>query len=726
MGLILAALGALAQAPAPDPPAEPPPGAVIVRTNADGTTEYVYVQPETVVVTATLTEREPFLIPTAVTVQSQEAIERIAPLSVVDALADRVGIWVEKRTGSTSDPLIRGLSGSNLLALVDGDTLSTFWGEGGDGADDMYGKVDAENVERIEVVRGPRSVLYGSNALGGVLNFLTRSCPYDFTAGAAKWGAELRPSVASAAGEARFREEVFGATRRFRFILGGSLRSAGDMRRGGGGREVPTSGREHNWDFKADWKLPAGLLTFSVQDVQRRQVHRYYRPDQDNDNDRLGLSLQYAGAKARPAWDALFLKAYYQSKEDRRRFYTQGWQGVARTRTWQLQGRAEKKLGPHALVYGLSYERDLGESADDEQWTLTFPDGTVEKGAPDTTWQGLGLFVQDEWETSRRTSFTWALRADRFAFDSDPDSLYRPAGGWDPARDRLRERKTSLIGSAGFLFKATDRFHIVANWGRGYRLWAPQFGVTQRGVGVVVPSGLLDPVVGDTYEVGLKCRSASWELNAFGYYSRFRNWQTVVPATFAGSDWYDYNGNGVPDTSERVYVTASVGSAWLQGFEVEGVYRFAASREALSGFSVGGGFATNQGRVDELGEPMRYTQPPAGRLFVEWSRSDLKHKPYLRCGAEIVGRYDRIAEEFLLDDPCYRSDPQDGSSPLVRPYGVPGYTLFNLRGGLALSERVGLRLSVDNAGDKLCRRAQSRWDEPGINVMVSLRIRLGE
>ena len=44
----------------------------------------------------------------------------------------------------------------------------------------MWGKVDSESIERIEVVRGPTSVLYGSNALAGVVNFIVKAAPIDY------------------------------------------------------------------------------------------------------------------------------------------------------------------------------------------------------------------------------------------------------------------------------------------------------------------------------------------------------------------------------------------------------------------------------------------------------------------------------------------------------------------------------------------------------------------
>ncbi len=714
---LAAAATAGAQEPAEGTPGERPP-------RPTGRPVAVFVHPGEVVVTPTLTPRDPFSLPTAVTVVTGVEIAERSPLSVVDALDERVGIWVEKRTTSTSDPVIRGLSGSNLLALVDGNTLSTFWGEGGYAGDDMYGKVDAESVARVEVVRGPRSVLYGSNALGGVLNFITRSCPLDFPAEGSRWGTEIRPSAASAAGEARYRQELFAATPGFRFILGGSLRRVDDVRPGGGGLQVPTGAREANWDLKAEWRLAAGDLTLTAQDVNRDRVHRFYRPDQSNDNDREAVAVEYRHRRPARAWDEAVAGLYFQDKLDRRFFHTRGWRGEAHTRTWSARARADKALGRHALTYGLSYELDLGESADDEQLTLHYPDGRVEKAAPDTRWQGLGVFLQDEWAVSAPFRLTWALRADAFRFASAPDALYHPPGGWDPARDELDERETSLVGSLGALYEVSDRVHLAASWGRGYRLWAPQFGVTQRGYGVVVPSGLLDPVTGDTWEVGVKQRSASWRLEAFLYHSRFRNWQTTVPSTFAGQDWYDYDGDGVRGGSERVYVTRSVGDAWVEGVELEGAFDLPAAEPLGPGWSVGGGYARNRGRMTTLDEPLRHTQPEQLLLFVEWRRPDLARAPYLRLGATFVDRYDQVSADRLRDDPGYRVDPQDPSSPLLRPYGLPGYSVYSLRGGLSLAAWADLHLAVDNLLDRRYRRAHSRWDEPGFNLTVALRVRL--
>jgi len=68
-------------------------------------------------------------------------------------------------------------------------------------------------------------------------------------------------------------------------------------------------------------------------------------------------------------------------------------------------------------------------------------------------------------------------------------------------------------------------------------------------------------------------------------------------------------------------------------------------------------------------------------------------------------------------------DPQDKTSPLVREDGLPGYTVFNVRGGLDLMKDLSLTVAVENLTDKKYRAAHSRMNAPGINFLTSLTYR---
>jgi len=73
------------------------------------------------------------------------------------------GLW-------ESIPTIRGFGGNRILILIDGDRETNLWA----GRDPLTPFIDTGNIGRIEILKGPASVLYGSDALGGVINIITR------------------------------------------------------------------------------------------------------------------------------------------------------------------------------------------------------------------------------------------------------------------------------------------------------------------------------------------------------------------------------------------------------------------------------------------------------------------------------------------------------------------------------------------------------------------------
>jgi len=91
--------------------------------------------------------------------------------------------------------------------------------------------------------------------------------------------------------------------------------------------------------------------------------------------------------------------------------------GIANIETMTADLRLEaKEVANQKITYGLQYHVDWGESADDEQLTIYEVDGSKSKASPDTTWQGLGAFVQNEWTATYRDTIVVSLRGDWFSF----------------------------------------------------------------------------------------------------------------------------------------------------------------------------------------------------------------------------------------------------------------------------------------------------------------------
>lgn len=680
-----------------------------------------------IVVTATRGEADPIQVPRAISWVGEDELSRSLAAVAVDALRLLPGVWVEHRTATSGDVVLRGLSGGNLLALVDGNTLSTFWGEGGFAGDDMYGKVDPWSLEQIEVVRGPASVLYGSNALGGVINFITRKPPLDFTAEGTAWGGETRAAYSTNNDAMRVRTDLWGANPTMRWRLGGSLGHYDDYENGAGRVLSATGGQEGNLDWNSEFLLSEHeWLVLDVQDVHRDPVYRHYRPTQSNSNDRTGVNVELHTERGGAAWDEAFVRLYHQDKLDRR-FFDTGDVGVARWETWAGDAQASKQIGAHALTYGLAYHLDVGESPDDEQFTI-WPagGGAPSKPAPDSDWSNWGFYLQDDWDFAADWSLLGSARWDTFSFESHSDIHYTPPAGSPRALGNTSSDESALTGGLALTRHLGEAANVYASWFRGFRQFAPNFGLRELGYGVLAPNDLLDPVEGDTFELGWKHGAETLTAEAVLYRTDFTNFQNIVAGSYQGSNYYDYDKSGTLDADERVYQVAGNGEGYVHGVECGARARLDRwlPGDAAGDWWLGGSLMWNRGQDETNGVPLRHTHPLRGVLSALWEPRDSRNGLYFGVDVEMVDRYTRIDPARLTSDVGYLNDPQDPASGLIRSWGLPGYTLVTLRGGYEFANGVELYAVLDNATDALYRGAHSRADGMGINLSVGVTVPL--
>ena len=126
---------------------------------------------EEMAVTGTRIQKDTYETPRAMSVATKEEIRRRSPVTADAILREETGVQLQKTTYGQGSPIIRGLTGYHTLIMIDGVRLnnSTFRS----GPNQYMATVDPGYVERIELVRGPGSVLYGSSAMGGVINVIT-------------------------------------------------------------------------------------------------------------------------------------------------------------------------------------------------------------------------------------------------------------------------------------------------------------------------------------------------------------------------------------------------------------------------------------------------------------------------------------------------------------------------------------------------------------------------
>ena len=209
------------------------------------------------VVTAMLTERGAAEALRPVDVMAGEELLRRMTGTVAETLASIPGLAATSMGPATSRPVIRGLSGDRVLMLEDGSRVGDVSSAGPDHAT----AVDPLAARRIEVVRGPASLLYGSNALGGVINVIRDEIPSwvpRHSTGAASLQLETA-SDALAAGAST----TFALSRRIPLRLEVTGRTAGDLRTPAGqlgntGVETLNAGAGSSW--VGDWGHVGGSV----------------------------------------------------------------------------------------------------------------------------------------------------------------------------------------------------------------------------------------------------------------------------------------------------------------------------------------------------------------------------------------------------------------------------------------------------------------------------------
>ncbi|NQT21804.1 MAG: TonB-dependent receptor plug domain-containing protein, partial [Planctomycetes bacterium] len=207
-----------------------------------------------ILVTASRLQAKVFDVPySASVIDATEIRERRMSRTLTDVFAEEPSIMVQKTSQGQGSPFIRGFTGFRTLFLIDGIRLNNSVFR--DGPNQYWNTIDPLTVGRLEVVKGPSSVAYGSDAIGGTVNAITRSRQ------SYEEGVHIDRRVfyryASADNSHVGRVELNGnAGRSLGFVVGGSLKDFNDVEAGKHvGRQRKTGYEEADGDLRLDYFL---------------------------------------------------------------------------------------------------------------------------------------------------------------------------------------------------------------------------------------------------------------------------------------------------------------------------------------------------------------------------------------------------------------------------------------------------------------------------------------
>lgn len=566
---------------------------------------------------------------------TERDIEAISADTVEDALKYSTSVYFYQHM-MRSTPSIRGFDGKHTLILIDGKRYASPQGKYDDPT-----RFLSENIERIEIVRGPMSALYGSEAMGGVINIITKKAKETHFDVGTKYG---HYSHGKDKIDTFFDIQIADPSRKdflgkLFFSLSGQKIWQDDLILGNGTTLLPDD----------DTSSLTGDLDIIFNDHFRLEFDGGYH-ETDKEHVLLTRGTLANSTNEYNSWD--FSGAlYYKSTIINAMFrgYTSHYEKdyIKRYREGKFKGQisahgrdfeeGERKthvleakfdryfitpIGDHFFTIGGEYRKEEHESvritSGDPCGTVSREGVTLDLGCYDPN---IGSFyLQDEIVLGKRFSLVPAIRFDKYEnFDSE----------WSPR--------------IGLMFKLNDMFRIKANYGHAFRAPGPgELFKDYYGMGGryhIVGNQNLEPETSNSFDIAFETSSKKW-FGRFGFF--YNDVDGLIHTTFKGKQ-----------DGTIVYQYENIDSATIKGLELEGALQI------MTGLRLGINFTYLDADDDSTGErltgkPRYMTNLKLDYTYLPW---DLTFNFRLRYmgdyGYKVGGRGN--PEEFKNDSECITS-----------------------------------------------------------------------
>ncbi|MEQ1859427.1 MAG: TonB-dependent receptor [Chthoniobacteraceae bacterium] len=688
-----------------------------------------------VIVTATQTEETVFETPyTAHVVSSKRFLDERSVRTLVDALSETPGVLVQRTGYAQASPFLRGFTGYRTLTLIDGIRLNnaTFR----EGPNQYFATVDAFTIDRIEIVKGPSSVLYGSDAIGGAVNLMTRDpqmLPWPETPMGKDAKSVALPERFAMHGGAHYRystaENSHIARGEFGFALGPQLGVLGGITRKDfddlhGGDLVGTQSKsgygEVDGDLKVVYRIDKDTdLTAAFYRTEQNNAPRWHSTKysdkgfdgladgtdlrRDLDQERELAYLKYEQRDV-ASWlnSVRFSFSFHRQAEEQDR--------IRDTRRRDVDGFQDDQYGfvlnlesPSpigTLSYGIEYYHDNVESWG-SRWNEDGSLSTIKPRGPfsdEGAYDQLGVYVQDRFkpveplEITLGVRYSWAEARGGIVDDNPLDSTTYPA---------IDKTFDALTASARFRLDVARDWNFFGGVSQGFR--APtladltSFDIARSGERET-PAPNLSPEHFVAFEIGTKLRCEKLRLETYAAYFH----------TLIDNQIIRYPTGRLVEGDVEVQ-KANVGDGFIHGVEFGAEWNFRA------GFTLFGNLTWTEGELDTYvgrhitARPASRIQPLTGLIGLRWQSADQRW--FAETTAEFARRQDRLSPGDMAD------------TQRIPPGGTKGYQVFSVRAGWEPRDWLQVTAALENIGDEDYRYLGSGINEAGTNFIVSTRLR---
>ena len=458
-----------------------------------------------VLVTATYLQRRAQDIAGTVSVITDEEIQQTLSDSLADVVRYQPGLGMDTAArGGDEGVSIRGIGGNRVLTVIDGVRSTDMYAAG----PSSYGKdaFEVDDLKAVEIIRGPASVLYGADALGGVVLLRTRDAA-DYLAPGQSIHADIRAAGSSDNNQSKIGATIAGQSGRFGSVLQVTRRDFQEQKIKGSGALNPQNGESNNVLWKTHWDASVDQTFRLAIDASERRIDtrldnelgsRVSRSQGTDTTIRQRISLMHDWTLNGALADNISTKLHRQRTDaDQQTGQTRtsfafvnpmrpaSFRGSQAKRFTSLEFNqdtvsgtiiADKNLSladaTHDVVYGISYEHtDTGRPRDRfdtelstgavsraiPSYPMAPPEIFPNKTFPDTRTVRSGVFLQDEISLMGENLIVIpGVRYDRYQMDPRTDALFTGTG--------------DISDWGGFQISQVDASNVSYNLGAIYRL----------------------------------------------------------------------------------------------------------------------------------------------------------------------------------------------------------------------------------------------------------------
>jgi len=681
-------------------------------------------------------------IPQKIISISPSEIQMASPQTSADLLESTGQIYMQKSQMGGGSPMIRGFATNRLLLTVDGVRMNSAIFRSGNLQNVI--SVDPMMVESAEVTLGPGSVVYGSDAIGGVINFYTLKPKFSFNEGTSFSG-NIYTRFATANNENTVHTDLNIGRENWAFRTGITYSDFGDLKMGEHGPDdylrpdyaerqngvdvmvenadplvqKPTGYDQINLLQKIkympskDWDLNVGLIYSETSDFPRfdrlyrkrdgvlRSAEWYYGPQKwflgnvnvnHRSNSVLYDKMQFTGA----------YQFFGESRNDRDFGSPVLFNTEENVDAYSANLDFEKDFSTSKLFYGFEYVLNNINSEGSFRNIDTSETGeTASRYPDDSKWQSMAVYSSYQWKLNEDLSLQSGIRYNHILVDAVFDDRF-----YDFPFEKADISTGALTGSLGLNWRQNS----FVGWRLGISTAFRAPNIDDVGKifdsepgSVVVPNPDLKSEYAYNAELGADFNlSDDIRLGLTGYYTYLDNAMVRRDFNLDGVTEIDYQGE-----PSRVQAIQNAANAYVYGVEAGLEIDFSVALRLKSQFSYTYG-EENEG--DEY-VPLRHAAPMFGNTHLIWNKRKLKVDLF----AEYNGEFD--FEDLApgeQDKPYLYALDTNGN-----PYSPAWYTL-NLTGQYKMNANWLATVSVENITDQRYRTYSSGIAAAGRNLIIAL------